>query len=129
MDGPDYVYAIYPFDESGNIAGVYVGLTHNLKRRLKAHQFGENPSQAEFHSFMRQYGFAFQVLEIIENYADRHLEYDWIDFFEKKTNLRIFNSKRGCFGADCENINGKSIGAIGNPVFAGGGVLWQLPTS
>ena len=116
------IYAIYPFDRSKNFAGVYVGSTDNLKRRIKLHLNNKrDTSQALLHSLMRENGYVFQVLEEIDCWEDAHLEYDWIDFFETNSNLTVFNKKVGCFSADWKRCK-KPWGV---PVFTGGGVAWR----
>jgi len=124
MKLPRYVYAIYPLDGSGDIAGVYVGTTSNIRCRIKNH-ISTKGQQTELHKMMRENGFMYQIVETISEYEDRHLEYDWIDFFKKKTHLMVFNKMDDCFSADfsrCEK-------PYGTPVWTGGGVAWQLCTS
>lgn len=92
MDYPRHVYAIYPYDESGEIAGVYVGSTSKLVKRINAHLTEKKGSQEELHDLMRENGFTFQILDYIRDYSDVHVEYDWVDFFEH-TDIKVFNRK------------------------------------
>lgn len=96
MDLPQTVYAIYPKDEKGNIVGVYVGSTSKpLEKRIRGHlqSKSKSPNQIKLHELMRNNGFIYQSLEVYNRFEDRHLEYDWIDYFLKKTNLFLFNVK------------------------------------
>lgn len=124
MKLPRYVYAIYPFDEDGKIAGVYVGATSNIRCRMKNH-VNNMRQQQELHGMMRENGFTYQILETIKEYNDRHLEYDWMDFFKEKTPLRVFNISDDCFAPDYKRCARK----YEHPIWTGGGVLWQLSTS
>lgn len=127
MGNPVYVYAIYPFNENGDYAGVYVGATEKLKERLRVHRNNKQAQdkQSELHSLMREHGYTYQILEIITDYKDAHLEYDWIDFFEKQTSLKVFNTRK-VYTPDYKNCTSRFSGAVGRPVFVKGGVVWSL---
>lgn len=89
---PRTIYAIFPKDENGNIAGVYVGSTFTgLRHRIAVHLGKKSSHQKELHNLMRTNGFVYQSLETRVFPEDFDLEYDWIDYFLKKTNLRVFN--------------------------------------
>lgn len=109
MDFPRTIYAIYPKDEQGNIVGVYVGSTSRpLEKRIRGHLCcaSECPKQKMLHELMKKNGYILQKLEVFNKFQDRHLEYDWVDYFIKKTDLEIFNTtmmtnqnyKNCCFG-------------------------------
>ena len=97
MKIPRIVYAIYPHDENGNIVGVYVGSTHDLKRRLQIHMADRTTKgeQVTLHNLMRENGFDYQKLDTINEFKERHLEYDWIAYFKEKTNLKVLNRIEG----------------------------------
>lgn len=124
MQSLEYVYAIYPFDEKGNLAGVYVGKTKNLRNRIRAHYSTSpvNDPQITLHDLMRNNGFTFQLLEITFNPRTSYLvEEHWIDFFSHE-DIKVFNVVKGINGdlKKCTRQNGFS----GEPVFNGGGVVW-----
>jgi hypothetical protein len=96
MDLPQTIYAIFPKDEKGNIVGVYIGATSKpLEKRIKGHlnSLETAPNQIKLHELMRNNGFIYQSLETHNRFEDRHLEYYWIDYFIKKTDLFLFNAK------------------------------------
>lgn len=98
------IYAIYPLDSDGNIAGVYVGMTRNLRQRIKGHMNDRHTeNQMGFHSLMRDYGFYYQILENVEEYPDRRHEYDWIDYF-KHMGVPVFNAQTECFSPDYRRV-------------------------
>lgn len=112
---PRLVYALYPFDENGLIAGVYVGSAHDLEKRIGTHLTNHGGNQLELHELMRNNGFSFQILDFVPNRTLSHIEYDWIDFFSR-VNLRLFNERK--WDGDARNIyqmsthpywNGKSV--------------------
>lgn len=105
----DYnVYAIFPHDEKGNVAGVYVGVTGSVKQRLRNHLYcySAKNGQQEMHDLMRKNGFHYVILAQVD-YRDRSTEYDWIDYFRKMTNYKIFNEMT-CKDADWHRIGGES---------------------
>ena len=122
--GKLFVYAIYPFDSNGNFSFVYVGSSSNPKRRIEIHVNNrqENDPQKELHELMRENGFTYQILEVTEN---AEAEYNWIDFFVKKTNLTVFNT-RNAFTPDYHDCYRCIDGIVLKPVFVKGGVVWKL---
>ena len=100
MKYPKKIYAIFPYESNGKVAGVYVGITNNLKIRIANHFYDHSSCQPELHDLMRKNGYSYLVLGEISRYKDGYLEYDWIDFFSKKTRLKIFNKSVGLLGAD-----------------------------
>ena len=95
MNFPKKIYAIFPYGGDGRIAGVYVGVTKNIKTRMANHFYDCSSLQPELHNLMRENGFSYLVLGEVPHYRDGYLEYDWIDFFLKRTNLRVFNKSVG----------------------------------
>lgn len=81
------IYALYPLDENKRIAGVYVGTTSDVKRRMKEHVYsntfwiGNKPAT----------DFVYQVLDETD---DPRLEYDYIDLLGM-TGLPLLNKKIG----------------------------------
>lgn len=129
MDERRYIYAIYPYDEKGEYAGVYVGSTRELKMRLGQHvRQNTKDAQAEMHELMRSNGYIWQILETCD-FSTRRREYEWVDFFRSTTDLKVFNQ----FDATSEghtNIKRflyesgyKSVYIA--PMFAKGGVIWS----
>lgn len=96
---PREVYLIFPYDEFGNVAGVYVGSSSWVEERIRRHLYDFNNefiNQRELHELMRKNGFALAVVDNIENYKESYTEYDWVDYFRNFYDMRIFNSaKRG----------------------------------
>lgn len=88
-----FVYAIYPFDD-GSISKVYVGKTDQIGVRFTNHLKQHNGNQKLLHSLMRKNGYLFEILDTYSDWRESMLEYDWIDFFEKKTPLELQNIKR-----------------------------------
>lgn len=110
MAYPKSVYAIFPFDSEGNVAGVYVGSTWNLKERIRCHigTHVELGKQTLLHDLMRNNGFICVNIGIIQNFKEAHIEYDWIDFFQNRTNLNLFNNRIGLCNANWHRIGGES---------------------
>lgn len=106
---PREVYAIYPLDENGNIAGVYVGSSGDMENRFSVHLTSRGKFQSELHNLMRQNGFTFQILDHIPNEEKNHIEYDWIDFFSH-IDIRLFNERKyyGNHKGNSQNIFGQS---------------------
>ena len=106
MNYPKKVYALFPYDEKGDIAGVYIGVSGNLKDRLRVHL--NTPSgkgnQDRLHELMRRNGYTFTVLDEVETWKDGHLEYDWLDFYIKKTDFQVFNNVTGLCQANWERV-------------------------
>lgn len=100
MKYPRQVYLLFPYDEFGDIAGVYVGSSHNVARRMDYH-FSDRSTkfrkQRNLHKLMRDNGFSYVVVDTIENEDFSYIEYDWVDYFLQNFNVRVFNSKKiGC---------------------------------
>lgn len=111
MNYPRYVYAIYPHDEDGNIAGVYVGTSQNVEQRIRLHRstncYGE--SQFELHQLMRKHGYSYEVLDSIRGTYENYKEYKWIEILSKKYS-KVFNKSLG------NEYQGKSNG-IGSRIY------------
>lgn len=122
MRYPRKIYAIYPFDENGNIAGVYVGSSFDYEERIKGHFFSRKVEQEYFHSLMRTNGFTFQLLGDIQDVRENHLEYDWMDFLNK-SGVKVFNSLVG----KTRSWEDSLVGFL-KPVWTGSGVTWKLTT-
>lgn len=119
MRVPRKVYVIYPFTDSGEIAGAYIGSSWEVNLRIKSHVWKNSTKQhEEFHKLMTENGFAWQELDDIPTFSDKHKEYDWIDFFRSQK-IRVFNTFLGT-GADKTNIyrNGNA------PIWTGEKVIW-----
>lgn len=103
---PMTVYAIFPFNDDGkNIAGVYVGVTHDLKERLDRHGHDhQSIHTAELHDLMRRNGFVCYELDTISTLHENHIEYDWINFFKERTALKVFNYRQDLCGADWHRL-------------------------
>ena len=86
----DKIYALYPLNEDGRAVGVYVGITSDVKRRIREHVYGgqywldDKPVT----------NFAYQVLDELGEDDDPYSEYDYIDLY-RKIGLQILNSKTG----------------------------------
>ena len=104
MKLPRKVYAIFPLNENGEIAGVYVGSSANVKERIKHHLQTYGMNQNELHELMRKNGYMYCLLNSILEHKESHFEYDWIDFFDKCTSLRVFNNQRGVCGASWRRL-------------------------
>ena len=141
MNVPAQIYAIYPLDGEGNIAGVYVGMTSDIQTRIYQHTIPKtNDVQDEFHSLMRENGFYFQVLDVVKELKDRHLEADWINFFELQ-DIKLFNKAKtkGYKLPRCKSPGGNAQNLIREwnrnltkffvPHWGGAGVIWQVKTS
>lgn len=123
MGYPKLIYAIYPKKQNGDIAGVYVGSTSHLNVRITGHLRSQSPEQSEFHKLMNENGYSVQILGQILDRDEAHLEFDWIDFFDKLTDLHVFNidrwlkqSFRNCF-IQCERL--------GDPFFDGHAIMFR----
>lgn len=104
-----YVYAIYPKDKDGNIAGVYVGSSENVERRIRSHtNRHRNDTQYELHFLMRKNGFEFEVLDSINCPDEMYKEYMWIELLCKNY-PKVFNKYVG------NEYPGKAEG-IGNSI-------------
>lgn len=119
MRTPRTVYVIYPFTNSGEIAGAYVGSSYRVFNRIRDHFLSKaKDAHSEFHELMRKNGYAWQELDDIPTYFDKHKEYDWIAFFQSQ-NVRVFNSKLG------KDSNPKHIYRNGDaPKWTGEKVTW-----
>lgn len=109
-----YVYAIYPKDENGNIAGVYVGSTVDIKMRINAHKNLKvkrkaNDPQYELHQLMRDNGFSYEVLDTITDDCEDYKEYKWMEVLSKKY-PKVFNKYLGI------EYEGK-VDDIGNKIY------------
>lgn len=115
---PKQVYAIYPRDEQGNVAGVYVGSANDVNARFIGHM-ADHKCQKELHDMMRHNGFTFQILGVENGYDETHLEYDWVDFF-KKSGAHVFNQfiKGGNADVVCSGFS--------KPIWNGQGVVWEV---
>ena len=99
MRFPMYGYAIFPYDDNGEIAGVYVGCTHNLVMRMNSHRNAppKNDTQRELHALMKRNGY--EVIQLFEvEVKERFLEYLWIDIFDRYSKYRVFNKAKGLYG-------------------------------
>lgn len=114
-----FIYALYPFDTDGNIAGVYVGSTYKISRRMANHRNNNkcHLNQKELHELIEKNGYCFQVIDEYVGY-DSIREYDWIQFFELQ-NVRLFNTRKS------QNANYKRCKKFGTPIWTGGGVAWR----
>ena len=106
MSYPKKVYALFPYDEQGNIAGVYVGSSWKPKERVRIHKNTPNGKgkQDRLHALMRTNGFSYLIIDEIPTCNDTYIEFDWIDFFIKRTKLPVFNNFVGACGANWERI-------------------------
>ena len=104
---PKSVYVIFPHDDSGSIAGVYVGASGNASERIKMH-LNDRHSQKELHDLMRRNGFEWFVVDSIENPSDLHLEFDWMDFFKQNTQLHLFNERTQYHKPNWRRIGGEA---------------------
>lgn len=102
---PRKVYVIFPFNSDGTIAGVYVGSSYRVKERIECHK-GDHQSKhmVELHDLMRENGFKYQIIDEIGDWRETHIEYDWIDFFKKKTTMKVFNFRQNICGADWHRL-------------------------
>lgn len=135
---PSYIYVIYPFDDKGNIAGAYVGMSACVQQRMIQHCESKDKNQQELHDLMNENGFTFQILDVVKTMDDTHLEADWIAFFDD-LNIRTFNimKKKGyvtntghiSMGGNIQNLirNPENMRfRVVCPTWKGNGVLWQL---
>lgn len=118
MKIPRKVYVIYPFTDSGEIAGAYIGSSWNVVLRLRNHVCCTvTKAHEEFHDLMRRNGYAWQELDNISTFSERYKEYAWIDFF-KSQNVRVFNNKLGTTAKTTIYRNGKA------PIWTGEKIIW-----
>ena len=61
--------------------------------------------QDVLHELMRTNGFTYAIVDEVKTYKESFVEYDWIDYFTKRTNLPVFNNFVGACGANWERIN------------------------
>lgn len=106
---PREVYLIFPFDEQGKIAGVYVGSSCCVSTRIYGHLtikgYDTCGEQKELHELMRKNGFAYEVVDKIDKWQNSYIEYDWVDFFLNNYEIRVFNShKKGCVIRDWKRL-------------------------
>lgn len=94
MSYPKKVYALFPYDENGDVAGVYVGSTHDPEERMRIHKNTPkgHGKQDDLHELMRRNGFFYVVVDEYSHCSNSHIEFDWLDYFLKRTNLRVFNN-------------------------------------
>ena len=117
---PRKVYAIFPYDKNGKAAGVYVGSSANMKRRLINHRSSApgQGNQDQLHQLMRDNGCAYKFLDDISGIKENHVEYDWIDYFVKVSDFKVFNNFVNCHLADWTRISPDKINeAISDPLF------------
>lgn len=101
---PCYVYALFPFDENGNICGVYVGRSTDPERRVHEHKY--NYSYKEMHDLLLYNGFAYKVIDEIHDPDEDCIEYEWVDYFyhvcKRKNGWKLFNRVLG--DKECMNL-------------------------
>lgn len=112
MSYPKKVYVLFPFDDEGLIAGAYVGSSENVNERLRIHKNTHegHGKQDQLHELMRKNGYTYAVVDEIKSFHETYIEFDWIDFFQKRTKLAVFNnfvSKK----ANWERISPKEVTA------------------
>lgn len=105
------VYAIFPFDEDGEIAGVYIGSSQNPLTRVRNHRNTKDGhgKQDTLHELMRKNGFTYIFVDDIKTFKDAHVEYDWIDYFIKQTNLTVFNNADNLCQANWTKISKEKL--------------------
>lgn len=104
---PKEVYIIFPYDSDGKIAGAYVGVTClGVNRRIRLHinTHRDCGRQTELHDLMRNNGYTCIVVDQINSWKESSIEYDWIDYCEKKMNLHMFNNLKGLCNADWHRL-------------------------
>ena len=89
----DKIYALYPLNKDGKAVGVYVGITSDVKRRIREHVYG---GQYWFDD-KPVTNFAYQILDGLDEDDDPYIEYDYIDLF-RKIGLHLLNRKIGNHG-------------------------------
>ncbi len=91
-----YIYALYPLDKPGNATAVYIGCSMDPAKRVKEHLYNKTPScgSVNLSKLMREHGYAYQVLDTVKE-SEAYIEYDYIDFFLKLTNIEVLNTKIG----------------------------------
>lgn len=94
MSYPKKVYVLFPFNKFGNIAGVYIGSSQDPEERMRIHKNTHNGhgKQDQLHELMRNNGFLYVVVDEIKTCKDTYIEFDWLDYFDKRTKLTIFNN-------------------------------------
>lgn len=107
MSYPKKVYALFPYDDEGKVAGVYVGVSQNLKNRMRVHKNTQNGKgkQDRLHELMRRNGYTFKIIDEVRRWEDGHIEYDWIDYFLKETNFPVFNNEVSLCGANWKRLD------------------------
>ena len=88
---------------------MYVGSSFRVNERIQNHLHDYCVQQWDLHEAMRKHGFDVFIVDVIENGKQAHLEYDWIDFFVKKTDFRVCNVKRNLLNADWHRIEKKEV--------------------
>lgn len=106
---PKEVYLIFPYDENGIIAGVYVGSSCFVSFRIAEHRYtteNRKDDQKELHKLMRDNGFTYLIVDEIKSWHESFTEYDWVDYFAKNYNIKIFNSPNvGRVNRDWHRLN------------------------
>lgn len=94
MSYPKKVYVLFPHNDEGMIAGVYVGSSENVKERIRGHKntHDGHGKQDELHNLMRRNGYTYFVVDEISEWRESYIEFDWMDYFIKCTNLPVFNN-------------------------------------
>lgn len=102
MRYPRQNYLIIIYDITGTVPeGLYVGSAHDVTRRIQNHLHNYTDStQKKLHQLMRFRKYSVHVLDDSSN------EYDWIDFFKKKSSVPVFNV-RTTKDADWHRLEGK----------------------
>lgn len=120
MRFPRKVYAIFPCDKDGEAVGVYVGSTSDMKWRLINHRCRPVGlgNQDELHQLMRENGCTYKFLDEYYGIKETHTEYDWIDYFVKVTDLKVFNNRTDYKGADWTRISSTKLeNALSGPFY------------
>ena len=112
MSYPKKVYILFSFNEQGLIAGAYVGSSANVQERIRIHKNTQDGhgKQDQLHKLMRKNGYTYVVVDEIETCKDTYIEFDWLDFIIKRTNLTVFNNFIS------KKANWKRISLKGEPV-------------
>ena len=95
---PRYVYTIFPNGDDGKPVGVYVGSAQNVDERIRNHiNAGKNDRHGlkELHNLMRKNGYTVEVVDTMQSYDEAYKEYDWIDFFVRLSEMKVFNHRVG----------------------------------
>lgn len=106
MKLPRYVYVVVIYNRIPFFPeAVYVGSSADVEKRIKEHLHDYcSGTQYQFHELMRHRRFQTYIVDEIHNGKDAHLEYDWMDFFQRKTRLNLFNVRRYESKADWRRI-------------------------